>query len=128
MNIALVNPPPPRIIEYGDAPDNPHLGLGYIAAFVRSKNIECAVIDAKFETVGLEEVQDAGVNLMLSGHTHAGQFFPFILFAYVIWKRPRRLYKYKGSYLYVTHGTGTWGPPLRLGTSSEITMIRLVGG
>lgn len=57
MNIALVNPPPPRIIEYGDAPDNPHLGLGYIAAFVRSKNIECAVIDAKFEAVGLEEVQ-----------------------------------------------------------------------
>jgi predicted MPP superfamily phosphohydrolase len=78
--------------------------------------------------VGLEEVQDAGVNLMLSGHTHAGQFFPFILFAYVIWKRPRRLYKYKGSYLYVTHGTGTWGPPLRLGTSSEITLIRLIGG
>jgi len=57
MNITLVNPPPRRIIEYGDAPDHPHLGLGYVAGFAISRNIECAVIDAKFEAVGLGEVQ-----------------------------------------------------------------------
>jgi predicted MPP superfamily phosphohydrolase len=68
------------------------------------------------------------VDLMLSGHTHAGQFFPFVVFVYIIWHRPRRLYEYKGSHLYVTPGVGTWGPPLRLGSSPEITLLRLTSG
>ena len=76
--------------------------------------------------IGFKEAVSSGVDLMLSGHTHGGQFFPFIMFAPILWRYNRGLYKHKGSHLYVTTGTGTWGPPFRLGTSSEITLIRLV--
>jgi predicted MPP superfamily phosphohydrolase len=75
----------------------------------------------------LEMVNKHGVNLILVGHTHGGQFLPFILFAKLIWKRFKGLYKFKDTYMYTTTGAGTWGPPLRLGTNSEITMINLGG-
>jgi predicted MPP superfamily phosphohydrolase len=74
---------------------------------------------------GFAEAQRARVNLMLSGHTHAGQFFPMIMFAKLIWKFRYGLFKRHDTYLYVTSGAGTWGPPLRLGTNSEITQIQL---
>jgi predicted MPP superfamily phosphohydrolase len=66
------------------------------------------------------------IDLMLSGHTHSGQLFPI----FVIFKRfypyLRGLYQSGTRYLYVSSGTGTWGPPMRLGTWSEVTLIRLV--
>ena len=76
--------------------------------------------------VGVEIANRYGVNLMLSGHTHGGQFFPFILFAKIIWRRVRGVYKYKNTYLNTSTGIGTWGPPIRLGTNSEIVLIRIV--
>ena len=75
--------------------------------------------------VGLENAQKLGVNLMLAGHTHSGQFFPMTIFAKLVWKRFKGLYQYKDTYLYSSSGTGTWGPPLRLGSSSEITLLKL---
>ena len=75
--------------------------------------------------LGLENAQKLGVNLMLSGHTHSGQFFPMTVFAKLVWKRFKGLYQYKDTYLYSSSGTGTWGPPLRLGSSSEITLLRV---
>ena len=78
------------------------------------------------QPVGLEEVNKHGVDLMLAGHTHGGQFFMFILFARLVWKYAKGLYKFKNTYLYTSVGTGTWGPPLRLGTNSEITLLRLM--
>jgi predicted MPP superfamily phosphohydrolase len=74
---------------------------------------------------GLEDANKHGVNLMLSGHTHGGQFFPFIMFAPLLWKRFRGLHNYNGTYLYTTTGAGTWGPPFRLGTSNEIVLLKL---
>jgi len=66
------------------------------------------------------------IDLTLSGHTHSGQLFPI----FVIFKRSypylRGLYQSGMHYLYVSSGTGTWGPPMRLGTWSEVTLIRLV--
>jgi len=76
--------------------------------------------------VGLEAANRYGVDLMLSGHTHGGQFFPFIFFAKIIWRRARGVYKYKNTYLNTSMGIGTWGPPLRIGTSSEIVLIKVV--
>ncbi|MGB4362369.1 MAG: metallophosphoesterase [Methanothermobacter tenebrarum] len=66
-----------------------------------------------------------GVDLQLSGHTHGGQFYPFNLI--VKWMFPyfSGLYENSGSYLYVSAGTGTWGPPMRLGSSNEIVVFRL---
>jgi uncharacterized protein len=67
----------------------------------------------------------SGVDVQLSGHTHAGQFYPFNLFVKLMFPYLRGLYKKDGSYLYVSQGTGTLGPPMRLGSRCEITLINL---
>ncbi len=73
----------------------------------------------------LETVAGAGIGLQLSGHTHAGQMFPFNYLVRLMFKYMRGLYKYNETYLYVSPGTGTWGPPMRLGSRCEITLITL---
>jgi uncharacterized protein len=77
------------------------------------------------QPIDLKILSDAKVNLTLSGHTHHGQIFPFNyvvgLFYNYIWG----LHKYEGGYLYVTSGTGTWGPRMRLGSRSEIALIQI---
>ncbi|UCH88801.1 MAG: metallophosphoesterase [Thermoplasmata archaeon] len=77
---------------------------------------------------GLEDANKAGVNLVLSGHTHGGQFIPIVIVAKLLWRYNKGLYKQNGTYLYTSQGIGTWGPPIRLGTNSEIALIRVVGG
>lgn len=65
-------------------------------------------------------------DLQLSGHTHNGQIFPFGLL--VKWAYPMIEGRYAlagGSQLYVSRGTGTWGPPIRILSSPEITLIEL---
>lgn len=73
----------------------------------------------------LEAANKAGVDLQLSGHTHNGQIFPFNLLVKLMFPYLSGLYEYNGSYLYVSQGTGTWGPPMRLGSRCEITLIKL---
>lgn len=68
----------------------------------------------------------AGIDLQLSGHTHGGQIFPFNLLAAKLYGwRAHGLYQDGHYHLSVTSGLGTWGPPLRLGTRSEIVLITL---
>ena len=55
--ITLINPPPQKRIERWDMADYPHLGLGYIAAFLIARRHEVQVIDAKFERIDLEEIK-----------------------------------------------------------------------
>jgi len=72
------------------------------------------------KTVGL------GYALQLSGHTHGGQFLPWVLFAPLIHRKFfAGLSRHEGMWVYVSRGTGFWGPPLRLGSPSEITVIEL---
>lgn len=73
----------------------------------------------------LKTVSKAGIGLQLSGHTHAGQMFPFNYLVRLMFPYMKGLYKYKETYLYVSPGTGTWGPPMRLGSRCEITVINL---
>jgi uncharacterized protein len=66
-------------------------------------------------------------DLMLSGHTHAGQIFPFGIFVRMAFRYYRGTYRFsKGSILHVNRGTGTWGPPVRFGASAEITLIDII--
>ncbi len=76
--------------------------------------------------VGIDEAVKAGINLQLSGHTHNGQLFPFTLFAKLLYPQVKGLYTINGMHLYVSPGTGTWGPPMRIGSSNEVTLINLV--
>ena len=74
---------------------------------------------------GIEAAQAQGVDLKISGHTHNGQIVPFNKAVDSRFKFTKGLYPFKGSYLYVNEGTGTWGPTMRLGTRSEITVFEL---
>ena len=67
-----------------------------------------------------------GVNLQLSGHTHAGQFFPFGYLTRLIYKGYDFGLKSSGAFsIYTTCGAGTWGPPMRTGNRPEIVAIKL---
>ncbi len=68
----------------------------------------------------------AGFDVQISGHTHGGQFWPWNLFVHFFQPFSRGLYRLKNLWIYVSRGTGYWGPPNRFGVPSEITRIRLV--
>lgn len=74
---------------------------------------------------GLEAAARHGIDLKLSGHTHAGQIVPFHIAVNRVFEYSQGLYQFDNTWLYVNEGTGTWGPTLRLGTRSEITLFRL---
>jgi predicted MPP superfamily phosphohydrolase len=67
----------------------------------------------------------ASVDLQISGHTHGGQFFPWNHLATLNQPYIKGLHKHESSWIYVSRGTGYWGPPLRLGIPPEITVITL---
>ena len=71
------------------------------------------------------EAESLGANLQFSGHTHAGQFFPFSLVIPFAHKYYRGLNRHGRSWVYVNPGTGYWGPPNRFGVPSEITFMTL---
>ncbi len=75
--------------------------------------------------VGAEYVAAAGVDLMLSGHTHGGQMFPATLLAPLIFPFNQGLYDVGDLRVFVSLGAGTFGPRIRLGSSNEINLLRL---
>ena len=92
---------------------------------LRHVNKEKPIILLDHQPVALDEARDNGVDLQLSGHTHRGQFFPNQLIT-------KRIYTVDYGYLaldtlqvIVSSGYGTWGPPVRIGTQSEIVDIKI---
>jgi len=77
------------------------------------------------QPVAFEAAAAAGAGLMLSGHTHQGQIFPFNWVMHLFYRHVHGLYRKGISRLYVTSGTGQWGPPMRLFTRAEIVRVRL---
>ena len=75
---------------------------------------------------GYNDAAMDGVDLMLSGHTHYGQIWPFHRMVRLRFKYLKGLHKIGDMNLYVSPGSGTWGPPMRLGSRNLITLIRLV--
>ena len=74
----------------------------------------------------LEDGDPAHFDLMLSGHTHGGQIFPFSLLVKIVNRYLAGMYELEnGAKLYVSRGTGSWGPPVRFGATPEITLIEL---
>ena len=69
---------------------------------------------------------NAGFDVQISGHTHGGQFWPWNLFIHFFQPFSSGLHRLKNLWIYVSRGTGYWGPPNRFGVPSEITRIRLV--
>jgi predicted MPP superfamily phosphohydrolase len=70
----------------------------------------------------------AELNLQLSGHTHGGQLFPFGLVIRLFFSKIYGLHALApNKLLYVSRGTGTWGPPVRVFAPPEITVIDIIG-
>lgn len=108
-----------------------HAGRG---ARVSVKSVlEALNIDADLPTVllhhgpnGIKHANKAGVDLYLAGHTHAGQMWPATFIAKLMFEYNRGLHDYNGTKVYVSQGTGTFGPPMRVGTKSELAIIDLI--
>ncbi|MFK7989755.1 MAG: metallophosphoesterase [Sandaracinaceae bacterium] len=90
----------------GADPDRPVLLLAH-----QPKNIDAA--------------REAGVDLQISGHTHGGQIFPFNYLVHLQQPFVAGFHQLGDTALYVSRGTGYWGPPMRLGSPAEITEIVL---
>jgi predicted MPP superfamily phosphohydrolase len=73
----------------------------------------------------LEEAEQAGVDLQLSGHTHRGHLFPLNYVTDKIYEQDWGFYRKGKTNYYISCGTGTWGPPIRTAGSSEVVIIDL---
>lgn len=103
-------------------------------SFIREHRPDLARALATTETCALKillahrpgvclEAEKLGVNLQFSGHTHAGQFFPFSLFIPLAHKYFRGLNRHGDLWVHVNVGTGYWGPANRFAIGSEITLL-----
>ena len=73
----------------------------------------------------LEITEKMGVSLQLSGHTHRGQVFPFTWITSRIFRQyTYGLNRHGALTVYTSSGAGTWGPPMRFGSSPEVVLIR----
>ena len=75
-----------------------------------------------------KKARRAGVDLQLSGHTHGGQIWPFRYLVRIAVRWVSGVYRDGDSTIYVSRGTGFWGPPLRLFAPAELTEITLRSG
>lgn len=75
---------------------------------------------------GVDLAQELGVDLQISGHTHGGQMVPWNLLVRLQQPFVAGLHRLAKAQIYVSRGTGYWGPPMRVGAPAEITEIELV--
>ncbi len=77
------------------------------------------------QPVHFDQAKEHGVDLQISGHTHGGQIFPFGFLTRLVQPFLSGLHRRGDSQIYVSSGTGYWGPPMRIAAPSEITLIEL---
>ncbi|EST39281.1 hypothetical protein N566_02860 [Streptomycetaceae bacterium MP113-05] len=77
------------------------------------------------QPVQIDDAVDHRVGLQLSGHTHGGQLWPGPYLAELANPTVAGLERYGDTQLYVTRGAGAWGPPVRVGAESDITVVTL---
>lgn len=83
------------------------------------------VILLAHQPAAVDEASLHNVDLQLSGHTHGGQIWPFKYLVYLQQPYVEGLHQHRDTQVYVSPGTGFWGPPMRFGTAAEITHITL---
>lgn len=76
----------------------------------------------------LEEAEANGVDLQLSGHTHAGQLFPLNLINKGVYEQNWGYWRRGATHYYISCGVGTWGPPVRTGSRPEIVLVEVTFG
>jgi uncharacterized protein len=96
-----------------------------VAQTMRDRDPSRAVVLLAHQPVTVREAAVHGVDLQLSGHTHGGQIWPWGALVRLQQPFVRGLHRINDTQLYVSCGTGFWGPPMRLGAPAEITEIVL---
>jgi hypothetical protein len=89
---------------------------------------ESAVVLLAHDPGTFKKASKMGVDLQISGHTHAGQIWPFGYFVRLATPFVGGLYRRGSGLIYVSRGTGFWGPPMRLFAPAEITEITVRRG
>lgn len=100
---------------------------GQVASVLPSLQLDpdCYTILMYHQPEGIDAAAKAGINLMLCGHTHNGQIWPFNWVVRSRFQYLRGLHHISDMTLYISTGSGTWGPPMRLGSRNQITRIHL---
>lgn len=94
-------------------------------AKITTKSYDYSILLAH-QPLSIKEAAKAEYDLQLSGHTHGGQFFPWNFFVKLQQPYVSGLHKHKKTWIYVSKGTGYWGPPIRVGAQAEITQIQIL--
>ena len=96
------------------------------AALAGRDPARCLILLAH-QPAAIDEAAAHGVDLQLSGHTHGGQLWPFPWLVRLQQPYIKGLHRHRdtATQIYVSSGTGFWGPPMRLGTAAEITVLTL---
>jgi uncharacterized protein len=111
--------------DYGQR-DAPH-GRGYdLDKALLGRDMGTPAVLLAHQPRGVEEALGRGMGLQLSGHTHGGQMFPITLLVQATYRYPAGLYRVGEGHVYVSRGTGFWGPPMRIGSPPEITAVTLL--
>lgn len=90
---------------------------------LKSVDFSFPVILMDHQPYNLDQIEKAGVDLTLSGHTHHGQLWPLNYITRAIFEVSRGYMKKGDLHIYVSNGFGTWGPPVRIGNRPEIVII-----
>ncbi len=112
------------------------VGLNNPESDFKEENVELKEIGGKINKnkvsvllyhppTGFDDAVEANITLQLSGHLHKGQMFPINLIDKIFAKTPYGLYKKDNTTFYASSGTGTWGPPMRFLSNSEIVVVDL---
>jgi predicted MPP superfamily phosphohydrolase len=105
-----------------------HFGRGHGADIGRAlagRDESREVVLLAHQPRAVVEAERAGVGLTISGHTHGGQIWPFNFLVRLQQPVTSGLARFGRSLIYVSNGTGYWGPPMRLGSPAEITQLVL---
>jgi predicted MPP superfamily phosphohydrolase len=96
-----------------------------MANVVAGRDASRAFVLLAHQPKAIDAAEAAGVDLQLSGHTHGGQMFPFTYLVRFQQPYVAGLHKQGNTQIYVSRGTGYWGPPMRIAAPAEITRIEL---
>jgi predicted MPP superfamily phosphohydrolase len=96
-----------------------------LAAALAGRDLELPLLLLAHDPNTFKRASRSGIDLQLSGHTHGGQIWPFVHLVRLVEPFVAGRYSRNGAELYVSRGTGFWGPPMRLFAPAEITEITL---
>lgn len=111
--------------DFGAGPFIPHHDSNPALAIANAPVADVKILLAH-QPRSIFAAAEAGFDLQLSGHTHGGQFYPWNFLVPLQQPYVSGLHKHGNTWIYVSNGTGYWGPPIRLGAPAEVTVIKLM--